>query len=245
MLRNGEFRSRIARMLSVVLVAMPVTSPPGASSAPEVTYTPAPWVAPVAEPSEPISLAPAYSRDSSPGPLVGAGSPLPILAGTQWAYFKGTVEPPAAWNTIVFDDSSWLTGASGFGYGDGDDATVLSDMQNGYLSVYTRRQFDVPNVGAIAGLELKVNWDDGFVAFINGQEIARRNLAGASGTVVAHDIAASSHEAGTPETIAVSSSVLVTGTNVIAVRLIGVNGAGGLVGTRNLSRASIESGLNS
>jgi hypothetical protein len=151
-------------------------------------------------------------------PLVGAGTPLPILAGATWAYFKGTVEPPATWNTIAFNDASWLTGPSGFGYGDGDDATVLSDMQNGYLSVYTRRQFDVPNPAAIAGLELRVNWDDGFVAFINGQEVARRNLAGTAGTPVAHDIVASSHEQGTPVTIALSSSMLVAGTNVIAVQ---------------------------
>ena len=166
-----------------------------------------------------LSSLPGGAPQASPSaPLVGAGTPLPILSGATWAYFKGTVEPPATWNTIAFNDASWLTGPSGFGYGDSDDATVLTDMQNGYLSVYTRRQFDVPNPATIAGLELRVNWDDGFVAFINGQEVARRNLAGTAGTPVAHDIAASSHEGGAFETIAVSSSMLVAGTNVIAVQ---------------------------
>jgi len=38
---------------------------------------------------------PMTSPVSSFEPLVGAGTPLPILQGATWAYFKGTVEPPA------------------------------------------------------------------------------------------------------------------------------------------------------
>jgi hypothetical protein len=109
-------------------------------------------------------------------PLVGEGTPLPILVGSTWAYFKGTVAPPANWNTLGFNDASWLTGTSGIGYGDGDDATVLSDMQNSYTSVYTRRAFDVPNPAAIGALELRADYDDGFVAYLNGVEVARRNI---------------------------------------------------------------------
>ena len=41
-------------------------------------------------------------------------------------------------------DVSWLTGLGGFGYGDGDDATVLNDMLNGYNTVYIRRSFQIP-----------------------------------------------------------------------------------------------------
>jgi len=133
-------------------------------------------------------------------------------------YFKGQSEPQASWNQVAFDDSAWASGPSGFGYGDGDDATVLSDMQNGYVSIYTRKSFDVPSPLGVASLELTVDWDDGFVAYVNGQEVARRNLAGASGTPVAHDVLASSHEAGTPVTIGVPASVLTAGANVLAVQ---------------------------
>jgi len=65
----------------------------------------------------------------------GAAAPLPIVEGDVWTYFKGTVEPPPDWNTINFDDSSWDSGPTGIGYGDGDDATVLSDMKGNYMSV--------------------------------------------------------------------------------------------------------------
>ena len=154
-------------------------------------------------------------------------APLPIVRGDTWRYQKGTSEPPAAWTTEAFDDSAWLSGPSGIGYGDGDDATLLSDMQNGYTTVYMRRAFDVSNPAAITGLELKVDYDDGFVAYLNGSEVARRNVP--SGFRAYNSTASSTHEAsgGTsgnaPETISLNAFVgsLVTGTNVLAVQ--GVN----------------------
>ena len=67
-----------------------------------------------------------------------------VYEGDTWRYFKGTQEPPADWNSIEFNDSAWDEGPSGFGYGDGDDATLLDDMQNNYLSVYIRKTIDIP-----------------------------------------------------------------------------------------------------
>ena len=100
--------------------------------------------------------------------------------GTQ---VVGTSEPPINWNTPIFDDSSWESGISGIGYGNDDDATVLDDMRregdnNGYLSVYVRKVFEVADVSSIENLVLTGRYDDGFVAYLNGTEIARENLAG-------------------------------------------------------------------
>ena len=65
-----------------------------------------------------------------------------IRPGDEWQFFRGT-EPPSdpadAWQEIDFNDLGWETGQSGFGYGDGDDETILSDMQDNYLTVYIRR----------------------------------------------------------------------------------------------------------
>ena len=85
-------------------------------------------------------------RDGGPQPL----QTLPILEGDQWRYFKGTEEPPSDWKEIGFDDSVWLSGPSGFGYGDSDDMTVLSDMQDNYISVYLRKEFTVADPNAVA-----------------------------------------------------------------------------------------------
>ena len=152
--------------------------------------------------------------------------PLPILRGDTWKYLKGTAEPPAAWNTDGFDDTAWLSGASGLGYGDGDDATVLSDMRNTYTTVYMRRLFDVANPAAITGLELRADYDDGFVAYLNGVEVVRRNVP--AGFQPYNSLASASHEAsgGTngnaPETISLSPAALLAGTNVLAIQGINI-----------------------
>ncbi len=149
---------------------------------------------------------------------------LPIEVGNDWRYFKGTEEPLSNWNEIGFDDSGWLIGPTGIGYGDGDDATELTDMQHNYFSVYARRKFTITDPGTVTGLLLSMDYDDGFVAYLNGVEVARANMTGAP---PAHDTPADSdHEAsgGNPafaqpvEYYEVAPSLLVSGTNVLAVQ---------------------------
>lgn len=149
---------------------------------------------------------------------VVGGTPLPVGEGEIWRYFKGTTEPPGTWSALFFDDSAWLDGPSGFGYGDGDDGTVLSDMQNGYLSVYARHLFDVPNASAVIGLRLFVDYDDGFVAYLNGIEVARANV---NGNPPPHDRRAQlDHEAGTEVIYSLDQFLpfLVAGANVLAAQ---------------------------
>ena len=102
-----------------------------------------------------------------------------------WHYRKGTNAPPADWKTSsdASLDGSWLLGAGGIGYGDGDDVTALSDMQGRYTSVYLRTAFTSDgSVANLSSLFLKADWDDGFVAWLDGKEIARRNAPGVAGT---------------------------------------------------------------
>lgn len=101
--------------------------------------------------------------------------------GAGWRYAKGTQEPTpgaggeptAGWTKPDFDDSGWIDGSTGIGYGDGDDATVLADMRGNYLSVHLRRQFVVDDPLEVENLILEVGYDDGFVAYLNGVEVAR------------------------------------------------------------------------
>ena len=79
------------------------------------------------------------------------------------------------WNTLDFNDESWDIGESGFGYGDNDDETQLP---YGTISVYLRKQFSIDDTSLIQGLILDVDYDDGFIAYINGVEIARANING-------------------------------------------------------------------
>lgn len=76
----------------------------------------------------------------------------------------------------IQDPVGWERGRAGFGYGDGDDATVLADMEGRYLSLHVLRDFHVPAATEPDRISLRVVFDDGFAAFLNGVEIARENL---------------------------------------------------------------------
>jgi len=77
------------------------------------------------------------------------------------------------WQEIAFDDSDWKIGEPGFGYGDDDDVTILP---NGTQSVYIRIAFDVHDISDITDLYFDVDYDAGFVAYINGTQVARENV---------------------------------------------------------------------
>lgn len=115
--------------------------------------------------------------------------------GASWKYFKGKSEPAPGpdgeptkgWTEIEFDDSDWLRGTTGIGYGDDDDALVLSDMRGNYLSVYLRRAFVVRDPADFENLILEVGYDDGFVAYLNGVEVGRSATMEDAGTPPAYD----------------------------------------------------------
>jgi hypothetical protein len=147
-----------------------------------------------------------------------AGAADLIAAGEDWRYFKGTAAPsdPAdAWKDCAFDDSAWPSGPSGFGYGDNDNATVLDDMKDNYKTVYIRKQFSASGLAADARVQLIIDYDDGFIAYINGNLVAQEHVTiNPDGSRTA-----TSHDAGTPQVIDLGTvaDVLQEGTNVIAI----------------------------
>ncbi|MCF7848808.1 MAG: lamin tail domain-containing protein [Kiritimatiellales bacterium] len=164
--------------------------------------------------------------------------PAVVLAnsGGTWNWFIGTDEPsggvvdptyartsvlPWAWAETKFNDAAWAVGPGGIGYGDGDDATDVEILMKGKATtLYMRRAFAVADTGGT--LEFMVDYDDGFVAYLNGNEIARRN-AGTAGSVVPYDaLALGIHESGTSITIALGSALdfLHAGTNVLAIQVL-------------------------
>ncbi|HEX2750913.1 MAG TPA: hypothetical protein VHM91_23100, partial [Verrucomicrobiales bacterium] len=113
-------------------------------------------------------------------------------------------------------------GPFGFGYG-GEGTTLLSAMNGKALSLYLRKEITLTAAQAALpdAVELVLNYDDGAVIWVNGVELARRNL-GAAGTFVYHDQPAfNRHDAGTPETIPLgpANTVLHEGVNVIAIQV--------------------------
>lgn len=74
------------------------------------------------------------------------------------------------WTEVNFDDSNWKDGISGVGFRDGDDNTAV---QENIASVYIRYHFDVPNASSIEKITVLVDYNDGYILWLNGVEIAR------------------------------------------------------------------------
>jgi hypothetical protein len=126
-------------------------------------------------------------------PMWSQTTVLPDLfnGATPYTYFVGSSEPDTGWNRPDYDDTSWLKGNKSIGYGDGDDSTIIAHTS----SVYLRIPFSVADKSALTKASLMLDYDDGFVAYLNGHEIARKNL-GNRGEYVPYDrLTDRSHEA--------------------------------------------------
>ncbi len=99
-----------------------------------------------------------------------------VFADDIWKYRLGFSEPPSNWYEPNFDDSIWNEGQGGFGYGDSDDNTFLPT--NSTTSVYIRKQFNIVDLAQLESAILHADYDDAFIAYLNGVEIARDNIEG-------------------------------------------------------------------
>ena len=154
-----------------------------------------------------------------------------VARDAEWKYFKGRSGPPPVqngidWTATDYDDSHRWGGPvrGGFGYGEKYEKGVLEDMKNQYATLYIRHRFTVDDPSEITRLTLAVDYDDGFAAYINGREVARRNLPD---DIIGHDTTAlESHEASRgrgkanpqeKEYIRIDPTTLKAGTNLIAI----------------------------
>ena len=86
------------------------------------------------------------------------------------------------WTQLDFDDGTWLSAPTGFGFeatNDNFEELIKTDIQaeiSGKTSIYTRIPFTVDDLDSLNGLTLRMKYDDGFVAYINGTEVARDRL---------------------------------------------------------------------
>jgi hypothetical protein len=164
-----------------------------------------------------------------------------LVAQTQWqtliapgADGKAKVplsaaDMPVGWNTASFDDSSWQSGQTGFGYdtlngygsllGAGGDLQV--SMYNVNSCALVRIVFNVANPGAIAALRLSMKYDDGFNCYLNGTSIQTSLSNGTAWNAGAildrNDAQTASYQIFTPTN---AQNFLVAGTNVLAFQLL-------------------------
>ena len=89
-----------------------------------------------------------------------------------------------SWRSAAFDDSGWLQGQTGVGYDENNDYNshidldVDAQMNGENTSIYLRIPFQVADLSNITGLVLRMKYDDGFVAYLNGSRVASNNAPG-------------------------------------------------------------------
>lgn len=146
---------------------------------------------------------------------------------SNWKYNDSGNDLGATWTATSYNDGSWASGNARLGYSD-DAATELSygsDDSDKHPAYFFRKTFTLSSdPSEYKNLFLEVVRDDGAVVYINGQEVFRTNMP--EGEITYTTFAANGVNDGDetiPYTAYVDPSVLVSGTNVIAVSVHQVN----------------------
>jgi len=128
------------------------------------------------------------------------------------------------WTTVAFDDSSWELGTSGIGYENGSGYASLfgATVPSKTVTFCARFAFNIAALTNYDSLILSMKYDDGFVAYLNGVEVARAN---APETLLYSSTATALHadtEAVVFQDYDISAylPLLQTGTNVLAVHAL-------------------------
>lgn len=110
-----------------------------------------------------------------------------IYPDDNWRYVIDSVFKDHNWKSVLYNDSLWGEGKGGIGYGDHDDLTIVPNCK----ILYLRRKFILQDTGVICKALLSIDYDDAFVAYLNGAEIARSGVADvipdANSAVVSHE----------------------------------------------------------
>ena len=175
----------------------------------------------------------------SPEALRSSTATLPfestlVPSDAKWKYLVPAVggRLTKGWNEVGFDDSAFALGQAGFGYGDDDDATVLPV---GTGLVLLRHKFELAEMPMSQSLALEVDFDDGFVAYLNSTRIVAVNAP--EGELRGSSMATDGREAGVADRFDLSEHVnlLHKGENVLAIA--------GMNAGRGSSDMSLKAGL--
>ncbi len=140
---------------------------------------------------------------------------------TEYKFLRGSdaINLPGYWNQPEYDYSAWETKPSPFWYGDGSGGTNLNDMPGSYSSIYLISEFTAVNLDLLKEIKFLVDYDDGFVIWINGATALKQNVPE---TVSNSSLALGNHESGTPVSITVDAATvsLIEGVNTLAIQVL-------------------------
>ncbi|MFT7612375.1 MAG: hypothetical protein ACI9J3_001334 [Parvicellaceae bacterium] len=167
-----------------------------------------------------------------------------VYEDDSWKYTLPTSPVDPLWTSISYNDISWSVGSGGFGYGDGDDNTVIP---SGTISCFQRITFNIIDISKVDQAIFNYDYDDDFVAYLNGVEIARGAITGT--TPAYNAVSGGLHEAqmysgGSPDQFILDNvtvtTLLSTGSNVLCIQTHNESGTSSDMS----SRAWFQLGIN-
>ncbi|MCP4846787.1 MAG: hypothetical protein GY899_02435 [Verrucomicrobiaceae bacterium] len=123
--------------------------------------------------------------DISYGSAQTGGNTTSVLVreGDACKLLVPTADIGTSWKNTAFDDSTWEDATTGIGYerssgyqnliGAGGD--VEAETYDINSTAYVRIPFSLDSLDGISGLKFRMKYDDGFIAYLNGIEIASGN----------------------------------------------------------------------
>ena len=145
-----------------------------------------------------------------------------VSSGDLWKYRSNADSPPDLWNSVSYNDDTWVNALSPLGYGQDDVNGLVSfgnDPSNKYTTYYFRKTFRFTGLSEVVASKIALRKDDGVAVYLNGVEIARDNLQpNATHTTFAENDVLGSDEL-QPKKYFFDSALLREGENVIAAEV--------------------------
>jgi len=155
----------------------------------------------------------ALNRNSDPN-----ASATLIAKGAVWRFLDTGTNLGTTWVNLGFADDDWKSGPAQLGFGDNDEVTLVAS--NRQVTTYFRHRFVVADPAEFTSLSLGLLRDDGGVVYLNGTEVFRSNLPlGPIDYLTLATNALPQDETTYFYTNTVPASLLVPGTNIIAVEI--------------------------
>jgi hypothetical protein len=127
-----------------------------------------------------------YKQVKSPGDEFPGGEPpedffVVIPKYAEWEYLAGSHPEGQKWTELKYVPEGWKRGEAPFGYEYKEARTVLEDMKGKFTVLYLRHVFEIEQADQVAEIGLMINYDDAFIAYLNGKEVVRKGVGKGAG----------------------------------------------------------------
>ena len=140
---------------------------------------------------------------------------------SEWKYLDNGSNQGGSWTGVEFNDSAWSVGEGEFGYGEGDEGTVISygpSANNKHVTTYFRKSFYLRDPDSVNSMVIGLVRNDACAVYLNGKEVFRDdNLRdnAAYNTLASTDLLEEDYQIN----VAVPISLIRDGINVLAVEV--------------------------